>query len=97
MIFLKETSGGIRLSVHIQPKASRTAIVGLHGDALKIAVQAPPSDGAANAALSEFLAELFEVPKRSVEIVMGASSRKKVVEIRGATKAAAEAKLKVFL
>lgn len=83
MIFLREFESGVRLTVHAQPKASRTKVVGVHGDALKIAVQAPPVEGAANEALQEFLAKLFKVSKSSVDLSSGASGRRKIFEIRG--------------
>jgi len=75
----------IRVHVHVQPRASRSEVVGLHGAALKVRLLAPPVDGAANEALVALLAELLEVPKRDVRIVHGATSREKVVEIDGTT------------
>ena len=82
---VQEANGRVRLSVRVQPRASQSAIVGIHGDALKIRVSAPPVDGAANAALIEFLADIFAVSRRSVRILAGESSRSKVVEIDGIT------------
>lgn len=90
MIRLTEVSGGIRFSVHVQPRARRTEIVGAHGDALKLRLQAPPVDGAANEALIAFLATALGVPSRNVDIVSGASSRTKVVEVRGVARELAE-------
>jgi uncharacterized protein (TIGR00251 family) len=75
----------IRFAVHLQPRASDTAIVGLHGDALKVRVQAPPVDGAANDALVELLARLLELRSSDVRIVAGHASRRKVVEVHGTT------------
>lgn len=75
--------GGVRFPVRVQPRASRTEIAGTHQGALKVRLQAPPVDGAANEALVEFLAESLGVPRRMVEIVSGASSRTKVVEVAG--------------
>jgi uncharacterized protein (TIGR00251 family) len=74
-------NGGVRFNVHVQPRASTSAIAGLHGDAIRIRLAAPPVDGAANDALIEFLAEHCSVPKRAVRIVAGAQSRAKIVEI----------------
>lgn len=85
MSYLREAEGGITLSVHAQPKASRTKIVGLHGEALKIAVQAPPVEGAANEALLEFLASFFGVAKRAVVLRTGETARKKVFFVAGLT------------
>ncbi|MBL8523398.1 MAG: DUF167 domain-containing protein [Betaproteobacteria bacterium] len=64
------------------PGAKRTALQGLHGDALKIRVAAPPVDGAANEALKKFLAQTFKVPLRNVELISGASSRNKRFSIQ---------------
>jgi uncharacterized protein (TIGR00251 family) len=71
----------IVLTLHIQPAARRTGVVGRHGDRLKIAVAAPPADGRANAALIAFLAETLALPKSSFALVSGASSREKRVAI----------------
>ena len=84
---LREVAGGVTLAVRAQPGAKKTAIVGVYGDGdaaqLKIAVQAPPVDGKANEALVAFLAEIFSIPKRSVELVSGELSRSKVFLLRG--------------
>ena len=79
------SGGKVRVKVHVQPRASRSEIVGLHGDALKVRLNAPPVDGAANEALAELLAERLALPKRNVRILSGETSRAKVVEIDGAT------------
>ena len=87
---LRVTATGrrVRFSVRVQPRASKTEVSGVHGDALKIRLSAPPVDGAANAALIEFLAELFAVPRRAVMILAGESSRVKIIEIEGITERA---------
>jgi uncharacterized protein len=76
----------IVLELHVQPGAKRTEIAGMHGTRLKIRVAAPASDGRANAALVEFLAERYGVPKRNVSIERGAASRQKKVAITGVKK-----------
>jgi uncharacterized protein len=86
---LEERATGVRFAVHVQPRASRTEIAGIHGEALKVRLSAPPVDGAANEALVDFLSERFAVPRRSVTIVSGAQSRAKIVEIDGLTAAEA--------
>jgi uncharacterized protein (TIGR00251 family) len=83
----KDESGHrLLLTLHIQPGAKRTEAVGLHGDALKIRLAALPVDGAANSALLEFLAEIFDVPQRQVTLKQGLTSRRKIVEIREAAR-----------
>jgi uncharacterized protein (TIGR00251 family) len=74
-----------RIEIYIQPRASKTEIVGAHGTALKIRLAAPPVDGAANQALIEFIAERLNVSKGAVRIVAGASSRRKLIEVAGWT------------
>ncbi|MCE9602491.1 MAG: DUF167 domain-containing protein [Gemmatimonadetes bacterium] len=78
-----EREGAVRFSVRVQPRSSRAGIDGLHGEALKLRVNAPPVDGAANAAVIEVLAEALGVPRRAVRIVAGDSSRSKLVEVDG--------------
>jgi uncharacterized protein (TIGR00251 family) len=73
----------VTLTLHVQPGAKRSEIAGLHGDALKIRLAAPPIDGRANDALLKFVAELFSVPVRQVELKQGAQSRHKVVAVSG--------------
>lgn len=77
------TKEGIRLAVRLQPRASRNQVVGVMGDRLKVALTAPPVEGAANAACQAFLAELFKVSKGSVRLVGGEKSRDKLWEITG--------------
>ena len=72
---------GIILNLHIQPRASKSEVCGVQGDALKIRLTSPPVDGAANKLCREFLAELFHVSKSSVEIISGETSRHKRVKI----------------
>lgn len=80
-----ETNDGTVLTVHIQPKASRTECVGRHGDALKIRVAAPPVDGAANEALRRFIARVLAVPISAVHIEGGTTGRRKHIKIKGIT------------
>ena len=81
MLDIKKQPNGIVFKVHIQPKASKNAIVGLHDDALKIRLTAPPVDGAANKMCVHFLAKELGVPKSAIEIVAGQSSRTKHIRI----------------
>jgi uncharacterized protein (TIGR00251 family) len=88
---LESADGGIRLRLRIQPRASRTEVAGLHGDTIRIRLSAPPVDGAANAELVRFLAEVLHVSTRAVEITAGHSGRQKTVRILGVDRAAAAA------
>jgi uncharacterized protein (TIGR00251 family) len=76
--------GSLVLSLHIQPGAKKTACAGLHGEALKIRLAAPPVDGKANAALIAYLAGACGVSKSSVELLSGESCRSKRVRVSGA-------------
>lgn len=71
----------LTLTLHIQPGAKRTEVAGLHGEALKIRLAAPPIEGRANEALLKFIAESFGVPLRQVELKQGGQSRHKVVAV----------------
>jgi uncharacterized protein len=73
----------ITLTLHVQPGAKHSEIVGMHGEALKIKLSAPPIEGRANEALLKFIAELFAVPLRKVELKQGGQSRHKVVAVIG--------------
>lgn len=71
----------LTLTVHVQPGAKATCVAGLHGDALKIRLAAPPAEGRANDELARFLAVTFGVPLRQVRIMQGSRSRRKIVEV----------------
>ena len=83
--------GHITLTLHIQPGAKKTEFAGLHGDALKIRLAAPPVDGKANEALLRFVADTLGLPKSAVSLKSGQTSRRKVVEISGVAIPAIEA------
>ncbi len=80
---VRDTAQGAQFALRVQPRSSRNAIVGLVGDAVKLAITAPPVDGKANQAAIDFLAELFRVPKSSVTIVSGETGRNKLIAVRG--------------
>jgi uncharacterized protein len=77
----RQTPGGWEITVHAQPGARQSRVVGLHGNALKIQLQAPPVDGKANDALIRFLADGLGVPQRAVTLIAGERSRAKRVAI----------------
>jgi uncharacterized protein (TIGR00251 family) len=81
--FLRETTGGILLSVKLQPRAAKSEIGAPLGDELKIKVTAPPVDSAANEALLELLAEKLDCARGRVELIRGQTSRHKTVLLRG--------------
>jgi len=83
MIPVHETSSGVTFAVKVQPRAKKNAITGELGDALKLALTAPPVEGRANAACIEFFANLLKVPRSSVTIASGETSRRKVIRIAG--------------
>lgn len=74
---------GVLLLLHVQPGASKTSIRGLHQDRLKISVQAPPVEGAANEAMIQFLAKIADVSKSKVHLISGDTSRLKNFWIEG--------------
>jgi uncharacterized protein (TIGR00251 family) len=86
-IAVRDSREGAAFKVRITPRASRTAITGLMGEgddlALKIALQAPPVEGRANAALIEFLSELLRTPRSTIEIAGGEHARNKIIRVRG--------------
>ena len=73
--------GTVLLHLHIQPKASRSRIVGLHDGCLKLSIAAPPVDGKANRAVVQFVADFLGVPARDVVVQTGAHSRRKIVGV----------------
>ena len=90
---MTEEPGGVVLEVLVQPRASRTRVVGEHDGRLKIQLAAPPVDGEANAALVAFLADALSVRRQDVAIVRGDGGRRKVVRVAGLTAARAAAAL----
>jgi uncharacterized protein (TIGR00251 family) len=83
----------VTLSLRVQPRASRNAVVGWTGDTLKIRLTAPPVEGAANGACLAFLADLLDLPQSQLEILGGERSRQKVVRITGLTQEEVRARL----
>lgn len=77
----ENASGKVLLSLHIQPGAKKTEVAGIHGEALKIRLAAPPVDGKANEALIRFLALCLEIPRAAITIKSGQTSRQKQLEL----------------
>lgn len=93
MIPIRDTTSGATFSVKVHPRAKKDAIAGTVGDALKLALTAPPVEGKANGACIRFFAELLRVPRSSVTIAAGETSRNKVVRVQGLTAAQVEERL----
>jgi uncharacterized protein len=83
MIPVEDTTSGATFAVKVHPRARKNAITGEVGDTLKVAVTAPPVDGKANVACIDFFAKLLKVPRSSVTIASGQSSRNKVIRVAG--------------
>jgi uncharacterized protein (TIGR00251 family) len=75
----------VRIEVYVQPRASKTELAGLHDGVIKIRIAAPAIENAANRALIDFIAQRLGIAKRSVRVVSGGASRRKVLEIDGVT------------
>ena len=85
VIPIHDSSAGATFTIKVHPRAKKNAITGQVGDALKVALAAPPVDGKANEACIEFFAKLLKVPRSSVTIAAGQTSRNKVVRVMGLT------------
>jgi uncharacterized protein (TIGR00251 family) len=83
MISIHDTPDGATFAIKVHPRARKNAITGELGDALKLSLTAPPVEGRANEACIEFLANLLKVPRSSVTIASGQSSRRKVIRVSG--------------
>jgi uncharacterized protein (TIGR00251 family) len=83
MIPIRDTPDGAVFAAKLHPRAKKNAITGIVGDTLKLAVTAPPVDGRANEACIEFFANLFAVPRSSITIASGETSRRKVIRVAG--------------
>jgi uncharacterized protein (TIGR00251 family) len=82
MFDIKKTDIGISFKIHVQPKASKNSIVGVHADALKIRLTAPPVDGAANKLCIKYLSKITGISKSAFEITAGHTSRKKYILVQ---------------
>ena len=82
---ITESSEGVTMRLHLQPRSSKTEICGIQGDELKVRVTAPPVEDAANRLCIEFFAKLFKLPKSAVSIMSGHKSRHKRLFISGVT------------
>ena len=85
MVVIRNSPTGVSFAVKVHPRAKKNAITGKVGDALKVVLTAPPVDGKANAACIEFFAKLLNVPRSSITIAAGQTSRNKVIRVAGLT------------
>ncbi|MBN1254369.1 MAG: YggU family protein [Deltaproteobacteria bacterium] len=92
---MKEVS--VTLKIHLQPRASRNGIDGVHGDALKVKVTSPPLEGRANKAVKKLLAEQLGLSPSQVEIIAGQRSREKLVRVSGLSRTEVERALGTHL
>lgn len=97
MIPVRDTPAGASFAVKVHPRAKKSAVTGAVGDALKIALTAAPVEGKANRACVEMLAEVLSVPRSSVSIAAGESSRQKVVRVAGLSAEQVRARLAPYL
>ena len=93
MIPIRDTPSGATFQVKVHPRAKKNAITGEIGNALRLGLTAPPVEGRANQACIEFLAEVLNVPRSSVTIAAGESSRNKVIRVLGLAAAQVEERL----
>jgi uncharacterized protein (TIGR00251 family) len=85
MVAIRDTSDAVTFAVKVHPRAKKNAITGEAGDVLKVSLTSPPVDGKANEACIDFFAILLNVPRSSVTIAAGLTSRNKVIRVSGVT------------
>ena len=95
MIPIRESPGGVSFAVKVHPRAKKNTITGEIGDALKVALTAPPVEGKANEACIDFFAKLLEVPRSSITIAAGHTSRNKVIRVIGMSVTEIEKRLNI--
>ena len=97
MALIRDDKAGATFAIKVHPRAKKNAITGQVGDALKVSLTAPPIDGRANQACIEFFASLLKVPRASVTIASGESSRNKVIRVAGLSAEEVTKKLSMHL
>ncbi len=97
MIPVRDSAAGATFAVKVHPRAKKDAITGEIGDALKLALTAPPIEGRANEACIEFFAKVLRVPRSSVSIASGQSSRAKVVRVHALSASEVEQRLRAAI
>ena len=79
----KENKNSLTINIYVVPRSSKSEIVGIYNDCLKIKLKSPPVDNAANEELIRFLANKLKIPKSNIEILKGHNQKKKIVSIVG--------------
>ena len=97
MAVLTPKQDGVCISIRVQPRSSRSGVAGLYGESVRVCLKSAPVDDAANTECCTLLAKLFGVPRSSVSLVSGRSSRSKVLKIEGVSAADANAALAPYL
>jgi uncharacterized protein (TIGR00251 family) len=95
MVAIQNSPNGATFAVKVHPRAKKNAITGEVGGALKLSLTAPPVDGKANDACIEFFARLLKVPRSSVTIAAGQTSRNKVIRVAGLSAEVVRSRLKI--
>jgi hypothetical protein len=95
MVAIQSSPTGVTFAVKLHPRAKKNGVTGEVGDALKLSLTAPPVDGKANAACIEFFARLLKVPRSSVTIAAGETSRNKMIRVSGVTTEQVQERLKI--
>ncbi|MGA3106701.1 MAG: DUF167 domain-containing protein [Terriglobales bacterium] len=95
MVAIQSSPTGVTFAVKLHPRAKKNGVTGEVGDALKLSLTAPPVDGKANAACIEFFAKLLKVPRSSVTIAAGETSRNKMIRVSGVTTEQVQERLKI--
>ena len=96
-LWFQERGEGVNFKVFIQPRAARNRIVGLHDEALKISLTAPPVEGAANRLCRDFLAKSLKLARGRIEVVGGLKSRRKTIHVEGLNGVELQTRLQEFI
>ena len=81
--WIEGRGGSVYMRIHVQPRASKNEVAGIHGDSLKLRLTSPPVEGAANALLLKFVSKMLGVSKSAIRIISGEKSRQKTLKVEG--------------
>jgi uncharacterized protein len=91
------TDGTLLVRLHVQPKASKTRLVGLFDGCLKLAIKAPPVDGKANEEVISFLADFFGISGRDITLKSGALGRRKQLIVKNLAEGEVRRRVALYL